>query len=185
MIAKVMFATRSTLGSLRMLENTLSKPNQAVFTTTITRVSVASPGHPINRKVASHKSTMSLSEAGSIWSRSLGEGLEIVKTSGLKAAGADVLYAPGLRDVDSVRAVTSAVAKSINVVMGLPGTTPDVNELTAVGVERISLGSAFLRAVLEVRDEGRFSFASRAVGFAGVEAHFAPFQSRDQVRDGA
>lgn len=68
-----------------------------------------------------------------------------------------------------------------------------MNELTAAGVKRISLGSAFLRAALgeflraalEVRDEGRFSFASRAVGFAEVEAHFAPFESGDQVRDGA
>ena len=117
----------------------------------------------------------------------------IRRLQAFEAAGADVLYAPGLHDIDSVRAVTSALSKPVNVVMGMPGATLEVGELAAARVKRISLGSAFfraalgefLRAVTEVQNEGRFSFAARAVGFAEIEAHFAPFEARDQLRDGA
>jgi 2-methylisocitrate lyase-like PEP mutase family enzyme len=96
------------------------------------------------------------------------------------AAGADVLYAPGLTMRDDIAAVVQAVApKPVNVVMGL-GATFSVAELGALGVKRISLGSAlaraaygaFLQAAREVATAGTFGFVKEAVPFAEVNAMF-------------
>jgi 2-methylisocitrate lyase-like PEP mutase family enzyme len=101
-------------------------------------------------------------------------------------AGADVLYAPGLRDVGTIRTVCAALEKPVNVVMGMPGATFSVEDLAAAGVKRISVGSAlaraafgtFVRACREIKDEGTFHFAEHAIGFAELEAFFAPFERR-------
>lgn len=58
-------------------------------------------------------------------------------------AGADVLYAPGLRDLDAIRAVCAAVAKPVNVMYGMGGETYGVADLVAASVRRISVGPAF------------------------------------------
>jgi 2-methylisocitrate lyase-like PEP mutase family enzyme len=92
-------------------------------------------------------------------------------------AGAEVLYAPGLRDLESIRAVCASVPKPVNVVMGLAGTSFGVEELAAAGVRRISLGSAlaraalgaFLRAAREVQEGGTFRFADTAASFAELD----------------
>lgn len=95
-------------------------------------------------------------------------------------AGADVLYAPGLRDLDTIRTVCESVSKPVNVVMGMPGPTFGVAELAAAGVKRISVGSAlsraalgsFVRAAEEMQQRGTFTFASEAIDFADVEKYF-------------
>lgn len=61
-------------------------------------------------------------------------------------AGADVLYAPGLRGIDDVRRVVDAVAAPVNVL--LRPNLPDVVELASAGVARISVGSAFHQVTL-------------------------------------
>jgi 2-methylisocitrate lyase-like PEP mutase family enzyme len=63
--------------------------------------------------------------------------------------GADVLYAPGLPDMDAIRAVVRAVApKPVNVVVG-PRTGPvSLDELAAAGVRRVSLGGALYRGAM-------------------------------------
>jgi 2-methylisocitrate lyase-like PEP mutase family enzyme len=80
--------------------------------------------------------------------------------------GADVLYAPGLRTAEQIDAVVKAVApKPVNVVMGLSGADFSVADLAALGVKRISVGSAmaraaygaFLRAAREVAERGTFT----------------------------
>jgi 2-methylisocitrate lyase-like PEP mutase family enzyme len=104
-------------------------------------------------------------------------------------AGADVLYAPGLHDLDTIRTVCAALAKPVNVVMGMPGATFGVQELAAAGVKRISVGSAlaraafgvFVRASLEIRDKGTFQFAQDAIGFTELEAFFMPFNRSEAV----
>lgn len=97
------------------------------------------------------------------------------------AAGADVLFAPGLRSADDIRVVVQAVApKPVNVVMGLVGAALTLTELQALGVRRVSLGSSLARAALgellraarEVRDEGRFGFAQQALPFADLNTMF-------------
>jgi 2-methylisocitrate lyase-like PEP mutase family enzyme len=102
------------------------------------------------------------------------------------AAGADVLYAPGLPSLDAIREVCSSVTRPVNVVMGLKGVTFTVDELADAGVKRISVGGAFaraalggfVRAALEVRDRGTFGFAPDALPHADAKA-FMEQTSRD------
>ncbi len=104
----------------------------------------------------------------------------IRRLQAFEAAGADVLYAPGLPDLDSIRTVCAAVSKPVNVVMGMPGATFSVTELAAAGVKRISTGSAlarrafgaFVEAAREMRSAETFRFSDQAIGFAELEGFF-------------
>jgi 2-methylisocitrate lyase-like PEP mutase family enzyme len=96
-------------------------------------------------------------------------------------AGADVLYAPGLRSREDIGEVVRAVApKPVNVVMGLAGASLSLAELEDLGVRRVSVGSslaraaygAFLRGAREIRDDGTFTFAQQAIPFADINAMF-------------
>jgi len=96
-------------------------------------------------------------------------------------AGADVLYAPGLKTREEIGAVVKAVApKPVNVVMGLVGGNLSLDELADLGVKRVSVGSAlaraaygaFLRAAEEIRGEGSFTFAEEAVPYIKINALF-------------
>lgn len=96
-------------------------------------------------------------------------------------AGADVLYAPGLRTREEVIAVVHAVApKPVNVLMGLGGVTLSVADLTECGVKRISVGSSlaraawggFYRAAEEIRSAGTFSYAEDALPFDQLNTLF-------------
>ncbi|MEU0069496.1 isocitrate lyase/phosphoenolpyruvate mutase family protein [Streptomyces sp. NPDC006332] len=97
-------------------------------------------------------------------------------------AGADVLYAPALPDADAIRAVCSAVTRPVNVLMGSPALPLTVTELGALGVRRISVGSAMSRAALgavvraatEIRDLGTFGFGAEAVPYPDANAMMAP-----------
>ncbi len=87
-----------------------------------------------------------------------------------ESAGADVLYAPGLPDVDAIRAACVSVSRPVNV---LAGPALSVRVLGECGVRRISLGSALpraalasmMRAVGEIQDQGTFEFANDALGY--------------------
>jgi 2-methylisocitrate lyase-like PEP mutase family enzyme len=104
----------------------------------------------------------------------------IKRLQAFETAGADVLYAPGLRDLDSIRIVCGAVAKPVNVIMGLPGMNFGARELAATGVKRISVGStlaraalgAFVRASREIAELGTFTYSKDAIGSAEIEAFF-------------
>lgn len=78
----------------------------------------------------------------------------IRRLQAFEAAGADVLYAPGLPDLEAIRTVCSAVGRPVNVVMGLSGPRYSVAELAAAGVKRISVGGALARAALGARPCG-------------------------------
>ena len=97
------------------------------------------------------------------------------------AAGADVLYAPGLTTSDAISSVVRAVApKPVNVIIGLSGGKFSLAELRDLGVKRVSLGSslaraafgALLRASREVRDSGTFTFSQDAMPYAELNALF-------------
>ena len=104
----------------------------------------------------------------------------IKRLQAFEEAGADVVYAPGLRDLETIRTVCQSVSKPVNVVMGMPGPTFGVAELSEAGVKRISVGSALSRAALgsfvhaakEMLEQGTFTFASEAIGFAEIERYF-------------
>ena len=69
----------------------------------------------------------------------------IRRLNAFAAAGADVLYAPGLRDLDTIRMVAVAVPKPLNVVMSAADPNLSVEQLEAAGVKRISVGGALSR----------------------------------------
>jgi 2-methylisocitrate lyase-like PEP mutase family enzyme len=95
-------------------------------------------------------------------------------------AGADVLYAPGLQSADDIATLVRAVDRPVNVVMGLAGVQLSLAALTALGVKRISVGSALARAALgavlragrEMRALGTFEFAKDAVSYAEINGIF-------------
>lgn len=102
----------------------------------------------------------------------------IARLQAFAAAGADVLYAPGLPSLDAIRTVCDAVDKPVNVVMGLRGPALHIDELKAAGVARVSVGGSFARAAfgairraaLEVRDQGTFTYADDAMPGAEIAA---------------
>jgi 2-methylisocitrate lyase-like PEP mutase family enzyme len=95
-------------------------------------------------------------------------------------AGADVLYAPGLATKDDIATVVKSVDRPVNVLMGLRGVQLGLAELSAMGVRRISVGSAlcrtaigaFLRAAKEMREHGTFGFAADAANPKDITAIF-------------
>jgi 2-methylisocitrate lyase-like PEP mutase family enzyme len=101
----------------------------------------------------------------------------IRRLQAFEAAGADALFAPGLTRAEDIRTVCASVGRPVNVVMGLvarEGMPSSIAELAALGVRRISLGSAlsraalgaFLRAAREVKEQGTFTFAEEALPYA-------------------
>src|SRR5207253_10456722 len=94
----------------------------------------------------------------------------IKRLQAYEAAGADVLYAPGLRTLDEMRAVVSSVGKPVNVVMGFADPAITLEQLGEIGVRRVSIGGAlsrvalgsFMDAAREMR-AGRFGFVTRAL----------------------
>jgi 2-methylisocitrate lyase-like PEP mutase family enzyme len=95
----------------------------------------------------------------------------IKRLQAFEKAGADVLMAPGLPDIASVRAVCSAVSKPFNFMGGIKGKSFTVGELAAAGVRRISLATSLYRmamtalvdAAREVKDKGTFGYLDRSM----------------------
>ncbi|PIE13602.1 MAG: 2-methylisocitrate lyase [Rhodobacterales bacterium] len=105
----------------------------------------------------------------------------IARLQAFGEAGAEVLYAPGLRDLEQIATVCRAVDQPVNVVMGLTGPRYGVAQLAEVGVRRISVGGSFARAALgemmraahEVLEQGSFGYSERALPVSEIEAAMA------------
>jgi len=88
-------------------------------------------------------------------------------------AGADVLMAPGLPDLNAVKAACAAVAKPFNFMVGVPGRSFSVAELEAAGVRRISLAVSLYRAAMgglvaaarETKENGTFVYVDTGLPF--------------------
>ncbi len=95
----------------------------------------------------------------------------IARLVAFEQAGADVLFAPGLPDLDAVRKVCAALSKPVNFMVGIRGKSFTVAELQAAGVRRISLATSLYRAAMtglvdaakEVREGGSFTYLDRAI----------------------
>jgi 2-methylisocitrate lyase-like PEP mutase family enzyme len=104
----------------------------------------------------------------------------IKRLQAFQQAGADVLYAPGLSTKEDIAAVVSSVDRPINILMGLQGGRLNLSELSAIGVKRISVGSALsrvaygavLRAAHQMQDHGTFQFAEEAVSMKELSTIF-------------
>ena len=101
-----------------------------------------------------------------------------------EAAGAEVLYAPGLRDLASIRTVTAAVGKPVNVVMSAADPSITVAQLALAGVKRISVGgalsrlalAAFLKGAREMKERGSFTYMRDTVPSAELRQTFAAWR---------
>jgi 2-methylisocitrate lyase-like PEP mutase family enzyme len=91
----------------------------------------------------------------------------IGRLQAFQAAGADVLYAPALTDIEDIRQVVGSLDKPVNVLAFAGG--PTVPELAAAGVSRVSVGGAFAFAALgavaeaarELQEKGTYGYLSR------------------------
>lgn len=101
----------------------------------------------------------------------------ITRLQAYEAAGADVLYAPGLPDLEAIRTVCGAVGRPVNVLAGgSDGVT--VARLAAAGARRVSLGSALARAAFsaafaaaqEIAEQGTFGFSRGMLTYAEMNA---------------
>jgi len=96
-------------------------------------------------------------------------------------AGADVLYAPGLRDLATIRTVVASVKKPVNVVVSAIDPAITAGDLAEAGVKRISVGgalsrlalAAFLGGAREMTERGGFTWLREAVPSRELEAVFA------------
>ena len=104
----------------------------------------------------------------------------IKRLQAFEKAGADVLYAPGLRDLAAIRAVTSSVRKPVNVVMSHGDPSLTLAQLAEAGAKRISVGgslsrlalAAFLHGAREMADKGGFTWMRDAVSSKELKAIF-------------
>lgn len=104
----------------------------------------------------------------------------IARLQSFQEVGADVLYAPGLKTREEIVAVVRSVDRPVNVIMGLQGVQLNLDELSEMGVKRISVGSAlsraalstFYRAALEMKEHKTFTFAEDALKVRELNAMF-------------
>jgi 2-methylisocitrate lyase-like PEP mutase family enzyme len=103
----------------------------------------------------------------------------IRRLQAFEAVGASVLYAPGLTNLKDMRTVVSSVTKPVNIVMGFADPTITLDQLTEIGVRRISIGGAFSRlalcAVIEAAREmhaGHFGFIRRMASISELHQSF-------------
>jgi 2-methylisocitrate lyase-like PEP mutase family enzyme len=105
----------------------------------------------------------------------------IKRLQAFEAAGADVLYAPGVHDLATIRTVVSSIGKPFNLVMGFadPGLT--LAQLSEVGVKRISVGgamsrfalAAFLTSAREMKEHGSFTYVREMAPIKELRDAFA------------
>ena len=104
----------------------------------------------------------------------------ISRLQAYQAAGADVLYAPGLTNPADIATVVRSLDRPVNVLAGLSGASLSLADLSALGVRRVSVGSllsrvalgAFLRAASEMAGSGTFSFAGEAAPYRDLNEAF-------------
>ncbi len=95
----------------------------------------------------------------------------IARLKAFEAAGADVLFAPGLPDLAAVKKVTSAIGRPFNFMVGIKGRSWSKSELEAAGVKRISLATSLYKAAMsglidaakEVKEKGTFTYVDRVI----------------------
>ena len=103
----------------------------------------------------------------------------IKRLQAFERAGADVLFAPGLPDLESVRKVCQSVSKPVNFMAGIKGKSFSVPELEQAGVKRISLATSLFRAAMtglfeaarEVKESGTFGYIERSLGTPDLMRH--------------
>jgi 2-methylisocitrate lyase-like PEP mutase family enzyme len=102
----------------------------------------------------------------------------IKRLQAYEAAGADVLFAPGLPDLAAVRKVCGSLKKPFNFMVGIKGKSFSKAELEAAGVKRISLATSLYKAAMtglleaakEVKERGTFGYLDSAISTPDLNA---------------
>ena len=102
----------------------------------------------------------------------------IKRLQAFEAAGADVLFAPGLPDIAAVNQVCGSLKKPFNFMVGIKGKSFSQAELEAAGVKRISLATSLYRAAMtglldaarEVKEKGTFGYLDRTISTPDINA---------------
>ena len=97
-------------------------------------------------------------------------------------AGADVLYAPGMADMDMLRTVLSSISKPFNLLIGAGNAQMTVADARAAGAKRISVGGALARAAAtgvlnaarEIAEQGTFGYGAGLIGGKAMQAFLKP-----------
>jgi 2-methylisocitrate lyase-like PEP mutase family enzyme len=105
----------------------------------------------------------------------------IARLQAYQEAGAGVLFAPGVSKRQEIAELVRSLDKPVNVIMGGKGIGLTIDDLSELGVKRISVGSAFARTALasfmnaarEVQAQGTFHFGESAAPFAELNQIFA------------
>lgn len=95
----------------------------------------------------------------------------IQRLQAFQKAGADVLYAPGMTNMEEIAVLIESVDRPVNVLAGMQGVHFDMAELAKIGAKRVSVGGAltrvalgaFLRAAREMKEHGTFTFVDEPV----------------------
>lgn len=109
----------------------------------------------------------------------------IKRLQAFEAAGADVLYSPGVHDLATIKTVVASVGKPFNLVMGFADPTLTLPQLSAAGVKRVSVGgamsrfalAAFLESAREMKDGGSFTYVKDMAPIADLRGAFASVPS--------
>ncbi|MBX2839616.1 MAG: isocitrate lyase/phosphoenolpyruvate mutase family protein [Gammaproteobacteria bacterium] len=104
----------------------------------------------------------------------------IKRLQAFESAGADVLFAPGMNDLQDIERLMQSVSKPVNVVMSSPSITFGLDELRELGVRRVSIGSSIaqlvygkaISAIKELADSGTFNFVHEAMNYEELEAWY-------------
>src|SRR5213083_844145 len=104
----------------------------------------------------------------------------IKRLQAFEKAGADVLYAPGLRDLATMRTVVQAIGKPLNVVMSAADPSLTAAQMEAVGVKRLSVGgalsrlalAAFMKGAREMKEKRGFTWMNDTLPSRDLKAVF-------------
>lgn len=104
----------------------------------------------------------------------------IERLQAFESVGADVLFAPGMNDLRDIELLMQSVTKSVNVIMSSPDLPYGLDELKALGVRRVSVGSSIaqlvygkaIAAIKEIAETGTFRFVQEATDYESLEAWF-------------
>ena len=159
------------------LEDHTGDPNDPIFETSLAVERVAAAVEASNKVEGGFVLTARCENL--LWNKpNLDEVVE--RLAAYEAVGADVLYAPALKDLGDIKKVCAALNNPVNVVMEAGGNLYTAEQLSAAGVKRISVGGApaqlaygsLVTAAKEMIQDGTFDFAQEAMDFDKLNAFF-------------
>ncbi|MEO8235697.1 MAG: isocitrate lyase/phosphoenolpyruvate mutase family protein [Flavobacterium sp.] len=101
----------------------------------------------------------------------------IKRLEAYQMAGADVLFAPGVNLRTEIKSILTSIDKPLNVLMGIKGSNLNFEELSKIGVKRISLGASlyrntmthFIESIESIKQTGQFDFADDSLSFQEIK----------------